>query len=1159
MALGAPQFPSLNEKTGLPQSILQNRGSSYQKGNKTANRCRCCPYGFHIDLDFVSYAEDVVKGNSRSPRTSTIGRKKYSENGRNLTSPLDSLFSDSLENIVSDFEEILDQKKRLDDENRQLLEAGYLSDFTGYRSKPDPSAVPHYKQNRADPLGLENTPRPRPSHSNGARAQIQKQATAYTALGRTLSEMKARQSMEALVENRVSTSRPSSITPFDPSLLTSISRLSTRSEHDLLPPKSPRNESSNLSWRRPATAQSTIEASEEKTTNGNRDLRDFASLRRGRESGLPAAEATGARIRYYSASPKLPRRLTAAPNLEESNFAYSHQNGHTVLSRHQATSTSPREPIQNGHSVQAPKPPQRESRSISVGTGPLPPAKPCSECPQLKTKLKDLIENPPIPPKPKMRESATSTPQIPTTNDACVGAEKFTQINVGIGTEAVKEEKKELANQESQTIPLTRVSIGVDAQPKTHSIDLDTRDLFVEEKPLLAHTSCNTEGDFVPAEPSVPIEEKTFVDGETQFIAISTKETGCGERIEISDRETMTNRVYYRSFPSQTAQVETKETACSPITHLLDLYIEELKAQLATNSCQASPSISTPSTTNAEAQTELEAELLHELSQEPKLYAENAINESWLQEKTLVNTASGPDVQRVEIIDSSTPCKYCQQKENVFTRNVGVGACAITDKVCSQCDGASDEVDENEVPGFSPTVPVELTRAAATKKLLEQTTPFVRGSPISKSCRETRRSKSGDDLEFIEKQHNKNTQKEPSPSPAPTVPSTDVAEALTTKVILKKEVLPPPSKLPEPIPARIPRPKISKYAVPHGEAETPDEIEEAQDRLTPLRSELRTLGRWARNTYDEPTHETIDERKDKHSNSVPKAFILSAIWSSRDSEEEGVESDGSEGTYEIQEELIEEGTPFEISTPLKEAMGSLNDHLQHPGSITDETAEWALKYVQHEWLKTAAKKNSQSAHVEVVLEALKELSQTTLKTVVNMTDQNGNAALHYAVSHSNFSVVSSLLDCGHCELNLANKAGYTPVMLAALSNLDNDVERTVVHRLFQAGNVNARATQHGQTALMLAVSHGKKETTQLLLENGADVNIQDEEGSTALMCAAEHGHRELVKLLLAQPNVDAALADCDASTALTIAVENGHSDIGVLIYAHLNYARSEYA
>jgi len=69
------------------------------------------------------------------------------------------------------------------------------------------------------------------------------------------------------------------------------------------------------------------------------------------------------------------------------------------------------------------------------------------------------------------------------------------------------------------------------------------------------------------------------------------------------------------------------------------------------------------------------------------------------------------------------------------------------------------------------------------------------------------------------------------------------------------------------------------------------------------------------------------------------------------------------------------------------------------------------------------------------------------------------------------------------------------------------------------------SSQAGQTALMLAVSHGRKDMVQALLTAGAEVNIQDDEGSTALMCAGEHGHVDIVKLLLAQPGCDATLTD----------------------------------
>ena len=67
--------------------------------------------------------------------------------------------------------------------------------------------------------------------------------------------------------------------------------------------------------------------------------------------------------------------------------------------------------------------------------------------------------------------------------------------------------------------------------------------------------------------------------------------------------------------------------------------------------------------------------------------------------------------------------------------------------------------------------------------------------------------------------------------------------------------------------------------------------------------------------------------------------------------------------------------------------------------------------------------------------------------------------------------------------------------------------------------------QAGQTALMLAVSHGDVNVVRMLLDAGAKVNMRDEDGSTALMCASEHGHMDIVKLLLAQDECDASLVD----------------------------------
>lgn len=69
----------------------------------------------------------------------------------------------------------------------------------------------------------------------------------------------------------------------------------------------------------------------------------------------------------------------------------------------------------------------------------------------------------------------------------------------------------------------------------------------------------------------------------------------------------------------------------------------------------------------------------------------------------------------------------------------------------------------------------------------------------------------------------------------------------------------------------------------------------------------------------------------------------------------------------------------------------------------------------------------------------------------------GNTAMHYAVSHGNFDVVSILLDSKVCDVNQTNNAGYTCVMLVSLAKLKISAHHTVVQRLFQMSDVNIRA------------------------------------------------------------------------------------------------------
>ena len=81
-----------------------------------------------------------------------------------------------------------------------------------------------------------------------------------------------------------------------------------------------------------------------------------------------------------------------------------------------------------------------------------------------------------------------------------------------------------------------------------------------------------------------------------------------------------------------------------------------------------------------------------------------------------------------------------------------------------------------------------------------------------------------------------------------------------------------------------------------------------------------------------------------------------------------------------------------------------------------------------------------------------------------------------------------------------------------------------VHAHIATGTDLDQRTQDGQnfTPLILAVTFGHDVVAKVLIDAGADVNLQQIDGSTALIVAASMGHPEIVKALLkygADPNI----------------------------------------
>lgn len=234
----------------------------------------------------------------------------------------------------------------------------------------------------------------------------------------------------------------------------------------------------------------------------------------------------------------------------------------------------------------------------------------------------------------------------------------------------------------------------------------------------------------------------------------------------------------------------------------------------------------------------------------------------------------------------------------------------------------------------------------------------------------------------------------------------------------------------------------------------------------------------------------------------------------------------------------------------------LSNHLSELRTTTDNKLRQTMYTVCQEWFRVSSQKTSSTELVSVYLDEFRSISPQLLQMVVNIADENGNTAMHYSVSHSNFAIVRLLLDTGVSDIDHQNKAGYTPVMLTPLASAETEEDMQVVKALLSRGNVNLTASQGGQTALMLGISHGRSDMVKVLLECGADVNLQDEDGESALMIACQLGNLEIVKLILSHPDCNVELTDKAGNSALSIVAESAPSEIAELLQAHTEHQRS---
>ena len=130
---------------------------------------------------------------------------------------------------------------------------------------------------------------------------------------------------------------------------------------------------------------------------------------------------------------------------------------------------------------------------------------------------------------------------------------------------------------------------------------------------------------------------------------------------------------------------------------------------------------------------------------------------------------------------------------------------------------------------------------------------------------------------------------------------------------------------------------------------------------------------------------------------------------------------------------------------------------------------------------------------------------------MDLQDKEGNTALHYALRRKFLDVAHKLLTLG-ANVNLQDKDSKTPLHHAiSWRVLRRD---TVLICLVKNGaDINSR-TNDNCTPLMIASKHNRVNAVTFLVEQGANMDLQDKDGNTALHYAIYNNSSKVARKLL---------------------------------------------
>jgi ankyrin repeat protein len=148
--------------------------------------------------------------------------------------------------------------------------------------------------------------------------------------------------------------------------------------------------------------------------------------------------------------------------------------------------------------------------------------------------------------------------------------------------------------------------------------------------------------------------------------------------------------------------------------------------------------------------------------------------------------------------------------------------------------------------------------------------------------------------------------------------------------------------------------------------------------------------------------------------------------------------------------------------------------------------------------------------------------------------ERGDTGLILALREGSMSVFNILLNAHGVNLEARARNGDTALMVAAYKG-----NKPAVEALLTKG---VEVNQPGWTALHYAAASGNNDIVTMLLEKSAYIDAESPNKTTPIMMAARSGHILTVKLLLDE-GADVSLKNEQGMTALDFAKKFNHTDI----------------